>query len=236
MKFYSRRDFFKSAAIGLASAELSCKKEEKEVAVKGKKEQIKPENWEMTAEESSSYVKDVLQTALQRVVDNPETILSIKDRVITEFTAIQNGQLLYKALGARRPSDPDTWAHVDYDPQQDKPVLMIFVPAVRRGLEQYSNEGFNQAELDNIIAIMYAHEQIHIEQAENYPFKDRFLRPDPYLTIKDEATAYGKTILEIMRPLMEKGARLPQNYINNSQQLKLVGDDYTNPAWISSFR
>jgi hypothetical protein len=52
----------------------------------------------------------------------------------------------------------------------------------------------------------------------------------------EEAAAWGKTTLEIIRPLLLEGKPLPEGQVKLSDRLQKFHDDYRNPGWIQIFR
>jgi hypothetical protein len=39
----------------------------------------------------------------------------------------------------------------------------------------------------------------------------------------------------MIRPALEEGLRLPESFVNYSNTLKKLGDDYHSPEWIRTF-
>ena len=86
----------------------------------------------MKPEEAARYVNEEIHPRLARVVNGPSIVPGIQDRLLKLIIDTQpDGRILQTAIGGYHPSRPDFVAHLDYDAVRKKPLLMIFVPAVK---------------------------------------------------------------------------------------------------------
>jgi len=196
----------------------------------------------MRSEEAAKYINDEINPRLTRVANDPNQIPGIRDRLreIIINTNKPSGKMLYTAVGGYHPDSHETIAHVDYDIKNKKPLLMIFIPAIQNEIKTFIAKHYRQEEIDLMVAIYYAHEQVHYENTEikhKYPkLAERALKKDRDLEAREEAEAWGITILEMIRPAIAKGFRLPANLIQNSEAFKQVGDNYNSQLWIDAFK
>lgn len=223
----SRRDFFKAAGGGLLAAEGAL-----------------GQSWRleltMKPEDAVRYVVAEINPILKRVVNNPNYIPGIRNRLIEQFKlTVPNGKMINMAVGGVRPDQPNMIAHIDYDVRQKKPILMIFVPAMQKYKRDLEWSGYRQEDIDTIIALILAHEQVHYQIDEvqgKYPMINRVNRFDIELDAREEAEAWGITITEMIRPALQRGIKLPPDMIQNSEQYKIVGNNFQDPRWIAAFR
>ena len=194
----------------------------------------------MTSEVAVRYINTEINPILAKVANDPSQIPGIKNRLIEQFKAtVPGGKMMEGAMRGFRPGVPDSVAHLDYDAAQKKPFLMIFVPALQKMKRDLEWSGYKTHDIETIIGLIFAHEQVHYEIDElqkKYPIEQRVGKNNPDLEAREEAEAWGITILEMIRPALEKKIRLPQYMVDNSAELKRVGDDYHNPAWVYAFR
>jgi hypothetical protein len=164
---------------------------------------------------------------------------SFRVLVNTLFGQIYRKEVLYEAMPAYYPGKKDETFHVDYNKQERKPVLYGFVPALIDFERDMSSNGFTSKQIAVLIAAMYAHEEIHIRlgvgAGAKYPLEARLGKYDVELAKKEEAEAWGITILEVFRPILRRGGKLPQNWVGDSEKFKEVNDNYADPCWINAF-
>lgn len=78
--------------------------------------------------------------------------------------------------------------------------------------------------------LLFAHEMIHLELADQYP------ENTDESVAKEEAAVWGKTVLEIIRPLLIAGKSVPPNHRLLSGAFNMFQDQPSNSGWIPMFR
>ena len=101
---------------------------------------------------------------------------------------------------------------------------MLFAPEFRDLYERISAEQFRYE-----VLVTFAHEVIHLEQLGQYRLDA------PQNIAIEESSAWGKTILEIIRPLLAQSKPLPMGQVRLSDALRKYHDDYRSSGWIKVF-
>jgi hypothetical protein len=194
---------------------------------------VTEKDWVMAPEAATVYMMTSVAPLLDKAIRDPSYPIGISKRVTLLFTQIQDGKIEYRAEPFYRPTSKDTLAHVDWDAKQNKPVLMVFMPAVRdlRAKAEFQNSD----NFELLMAITFAHEYVHIERDKYHPMKLRAGTYSPQIAQKDEAEAWGITILEMIRPALQQHRWLPENLRHNSKELKKAKDNYDDPGWIAAY-
>ena len=196
------------------------------------KQTVTPKDWVMRPEAATAYQKNRVQPLLQKAIEDATYPIGITNRIKLLFTGVQNNQILYQASPFYFPRSKTILAHIDYDPQQDKPLLMVFVPSIIDLEKEFVRKGYPRTGFELELAIAFAHEYIHVELAAKYPFR---LRAVSAVDAKEEAHAWGITILEMVRPALQQNRWLQPSFRLTSDEFKKVGDNYNHPAWIAAF-
>lgn len=118
-------------------------------------------------------------------------------------------------------------------------LLYGLVPALKDEENKRSKEGWTPKQIAVWISALYAHEEIHIQNGmgprAKYPMEARSGKVDFELAKKEEAEATGLTIIEVFRPILQRGGKIPQEWITNSETLKSINDNYKDSRWIAGF-
>jgi len=198
---------------------------------------VGPESWVMSPEDAIAYQRNVVQPLLDRAIGDPTLPAGIKRRVEQLFFREIAGQrILYQAKPFYHPLSRTLLAHVDYDTILQKPVLMVFIPALRDVERQFREQRRTNADLRLHFAITFAHEQVHLELDEKYPMRDRVNVSRPLVEQAEEAEAWAITVLEMIRPALTQGRWLRDNFRTNSEEFRKAGDNYAHPGWLQNFR
>ena len=195
-------------------------------------------------QEATKYLNEEIKSRLDRLLSDCTHIPGIDNRFKKivhawsgSYAKISYGAVGMDSNGPHHHHNKKALAELNYDLTGKRPFLLIFVPALRKQMEQWQKAGFNEREIDLMLAIIYAHEQIHYEKSEveqKYPpLATRIGNKDldPNLPVDEEAEAWGITILEMIRPALSNGMRLPENMTALSLAFKKAGDDYNSPEW-----
>lgn len=189
----------------------------------------------MTQAEAFNFYTQYITPALIARRDDPNEIPKLRARldILTEY--VQNnpryvlymndyaraGQLVLKNLYA-------SWAN---DSSTARPSLHIFVPVFRDYKMTASPRQF-----EDYVALVFAHEMIHWELSEFKMFP--LVLPAPVNQAafsRAEATTWGLTILEIIRPMIEQGRIKDLHILDRSEELRKLGDKYHDPRWLAQF-
>jgi hypothetical protein len=190
-----------------------------------------PNKWIVSAEASTNYWHEVVAPILTRHQTDPKELASVRNRLDDLALSVTNKTLMFQMIGAYA---GNLSAKVDYSIDSKLLNILVFVPRIRDNQRTLSPDVF-----ENLLVLTFAHEMMHVEHLRSGQFgsiESRRGKPYGPLEMKDEAAAWGKTILEIVRPWIAQGKRLPENFRHNSEQLKLVKDDYSDPRWVLVFK
>ena len=196
------------------------------------KMEISQKDWVMTPKAASIYLTGTIQPLLDMAIRDPTYPPGISRRIALLFTEIQNRKIEYYAEPAYYPTSKKEDAHVDYDVRQSKPILMVFIPSIIDEKPQdYPRGGF-----ELMMAITFAHEYAHLEYYKRHPANLQVSKRTPEMAEREEADAWGVTILEMIRPALAQHRWLPANLIQDSETFKKAGDNSDNPRWIAAFK
>lgn len=188
----------------------------------------------MTPQQAYNYAKQVISPILVKYTNNQGELPALRNRLVNLAQKIARGEIDYRALPIYYPKGRDFLAKIDYDLKLDKPLLLLFVPAVADWRAQLKAQG-RLKNFEDGVAVVFAHEMMHLEQEGREALRERAGVYAPYIAGRNEARATCATILELFRPMANQG-RIPfPEMIHNSQELRKVGDDCNHPAWIEAF-
>ncbi len=194
---------------------------------------IRPTDYVMAPEDAKLYVDNVINPIFLRYANNNQELPALRSRLIKLAQMINSKQLVYEAMPAYYPLGKTFLMKVDYDPQKFQVLLVVFVPAIKDVQQQK-----NQRDFEDNVAVALAHEMIHLEQG-GQPFLAKVAGRNDLeakkLLAQDEAAAWGKTIIEILRPLAEQGWNPEPKWLDAGEKLKMLGDNYQHPAWVINF-
>jgi len=197
---------------------------------------IGTEAWVMPQEAALTYQRNVVQPLLDQAISDPTLPAGIKRRVQTLFfREIMGQRILYEAKPFYHPETRDMLAHVDFSIPADKPILMVFIPAIRDMEREYQIRRLPESALQIVLAIAFAHEMAHVELMAKYPIRERVRLPNAVITQLEESEAWAITILEMIRPALAQDRWLPDNYRQNSEEFRKAGDNYARPEWLRNF-
>ena len=194
---------------------------------------IGPKDFTITPAAANEYWSKKIAPLLDRHTDAKE-IPGIRNRLNKLAIYGTSGELGITPIPAADPHNPQRLAHLDYDLPRPRPTILIFVPVIQR-----KEKELNTRDFEDLLALTFAHEMIHWEQGHNgefSPLSSRAYRRDTAEDVREEASAFGKTILEIVRPWAAQGRIPERDLLRLSAQLKSVGDDYKDPRWVLAFK
>ena len=157
--------------------------------------------------------------------ENPNSeIATPQTRIRRLFREIKTGKLDYMIVPAYHPDRRIRSAVKVELANGPLPQFMLFAPELRDLYKTLSAEQFRYE-----VLVTFAHEVIHLEQLDEYKL-------DTLNKIAtEEAAAWGKTIFEIIRPLLADGKSLPARHAKLSDLLRRFNDDYRSSEWIKMF-
>jgi len=192
---------------------------------------ITPKQFTMQPQAAFDWAKNVVGPILADYANNPAELPAVRNRIQKLSKLVTERRLDYRAEPLTMPGHPDLLAHTDYDRTAKLPVLMLFVPAVQAQQKKLSPKDFRDD-----LALVFAHEMIHYEQIfETHEFRLRVNEPWGIEGAKEEAAAFGKTIIEIVRPWAKQGRMPDKALVGTAEQLAKLNDNYRDPRWIMAF-
>ncbi|MEO8065471.1 MAG: hypothetical protein ABI643_01280 [Candidatus Doudnabacteria bacterium] len=191
---------------------------------------ITPKNWVISADAAFKWVEQVATPILLKHADDPKELPAVKNRIAKLRQMLEAKQLEYLAEPFFYHGSKTSLGHTDYDRTARRPVLMIFVPAWQAYQKTVAPGVF-----ENEIVLAYAHEMIHVEHMVSGEFPSTFGKPWGIDGMREEAAAWGQTILEIIRPWNQQGRALEPSLMKLSEQLAEVKDDYKDARWVLTF-
>jgi hypothetical protein len=105
-----------------------------------------------------------------------------------------------------------------------KPTIILFIPEIMDSQRTMSATDFKSS-----VLITLAHEMIHLELGHDQS------SVTGKEAAEEEAVAWAKTILEVIRPLQAKRASTSPYFAELSATFKRMKDDSFNPEWIKLF-
>ena len=181
---------------------------------------IRESDFVMGQDQAWKFSDEVLGPMLTEFVNGQEEPQALRNRLNTLVQMIRREEITYLAAPAYF---PNRQLHVlaKVEQFQSKRLLMTFIPEFMDLRSQLPSRDFRYA-----LLITLGHEMIHIELGhDKHPEKE---------AAKDEAFAWFKTIIEIIRPLEAKGIAVPQ-FSRLSTLLKSLNDNYADPRWLKTF-
>lgn len=191
---------------------------------------ITPKDYVMPQEAATDWIKKVVSPMLIRHYNNPKEIEAVKKRISLLSEGLSAGKFEYRAQPFFHPRNKTWLGHVDYDSVARRPILMIFVPALQAYQKTVSARMF-----EDMVVLTYTHELIHIEQGLNGEFPWRQFQRWNEVGMREEAAAYGKTIVQVIRPWVKLGRSLDPAMLALSAELAKVNDNYRDPRWVLAF-
>ena len=184
---------------------------------------VGPSDFVMPQEKASKFSQEIISPILFEFSNSDSAPKPLCDRVRKIVELINRREIDYYALPAYFPNRKLT-VLAKVEQLGPRWALFLFIPAVMEWRDKLSETDFRYS-----MAITFAHEMIHLELA-----KDRPVRSDKQ-AVQDEAVAWGKTVLEIIRPLEAELSITVSYYALLSQDLKSLKDDYSDGRWIRKF-
>jgi hypothetical protein len=179
----------------------------------------------MTVNEASDYLAKVINPILESGAHDTLEIAGLRSRIVQFLQMVNAGDLLY--IAQTTPS-PEPELHVLAKTEIIPPAatrLILFLPDIRKWQRELAGEEFHYG-----VLLLFAHEMIHVEVAYQYP------ENTDESVAKEEAAVWGKTVLEIIRPLLSARKPVPRNHILLSETLKTFRDQPADSGWIQIFK
>jgi hypothetical protein len=191
---------------------------------------VTPKDWVMTSDAAFKWFEQTVTPILLKHGNDPKELPAVTRRIAKLSSMLAAKTIDYQAEPFFYPITKTTLAHTDYDTVAKRPILMVFVPALQDLQKTVSARAF-----EDKVLLTIAHEMIHVEQEENREFPLRANQPWNAAGMQEEAAAWGKTIIEIVRPWAKQGRVPEQAMLKNSEELAKLKDDYHDPRWVLAF-
>jgi len=180
---------------------------------------------QMTENEAADYLAKVINPILESGANDTLEIAGLRSRILQFLRMVNAGDLLFVAQTAPSPQpELHVLARTEIVPSAAT-RLILFLPDIKKWQGELAAEEFRYG-----VLLLFAHEMIHVEVADHYPENSE------ESVAKEEAVVWGKTVLEIIRPLLLARKPVPPNHVLLSEALKTFQDQPTNPGWIQMFK
>jgi hypothetical protein len=174
----------------------------------------------MPASEASQYSHLIIEPMLFDCVDDTSEPGGLRRRIQEVLKRIEDHRLSYAPTPIYYPDGSlNIISKVEHI--EAKTYLFLFVPAARD-----MQKSLSTAEFKYLILIAFAHEVIHIEQTGRYRTDSRKEAG------KEEAIAWGKTVVEIIRPLIAQKKSVPPYFVELSNLFAKAKNNSGAEAWI----
>ena len=187
--------------------------------------------------DSIKFAQEQVNPILGRHALDPKEFGSISSRLRRLSEMSSQNKLKYEAVAGLNPFDPSSVAKVDFDSEQNKIRLLLFIPKIQKDKTDFEWSGKSK-NFEEYIVLTVVHEMIHVELLESNPEYLRQLKlgwVDRNQMLKNEAEAWGKTIIEVVRPMLTVKRFVPQVMVEASALLKTYGDNISDSRWIQGF-
>jgi hypothetical protein len=174
----------------------------------------------MPASEASQYSHLKIEPLLFDCIDDTSEPDGLRRRIQEILKRIEDHRLYYAPTPAYYP-DRSLNVISKLEHIETETYLFLFVPAARD-----MQKSLSTAEFKYLILIAFAHEVVHIEQSGRY-------RTDSQKEAgKEEAIAWGKTVVEIIRPLIAQQKSVPAYFVELSNLFAKAKNNSGAEAWI----
>lgn len=189
--------------------------------------------WKLGSAVAARNLKEKVHPLLLQAALDPALPKTLSGRIKGLLAEIERGKIEYLAVPAYIPGNRDKLAHADFNEASGRFRLLVFMPAVGDLLSRLRSEG-SPAQMHLWLALAFVHEKIHFELDPKYPIRQRAgwlgkLPPG------EEAEAWGITVLEVVHPLIGRGANLPADFLAKSGDLDKLSGNFRHPDWIQVF-
>ncbi len=177
----------------------------------------------MTQEDALKFSDEVVSPIVFAFAENKSTLQALSVRLKRMLDMIHGKEISYVPLPAYYPVRT---LHVlaKLELIDSQPAVIVFIPEVRDWQSTQSEEQFKYG-----LVITLAHEMIHFELGHH-----QHIVKTTQDAARDEGQAWAKTILEIIRPLQEKGLPVT-SFVKLSNCFHGLNDDSLNPSWTKVF-
>jgi len=174
----------------------------------------------MPAREASQYSHLKIEPLLFDCVDDTSEPDGLRRRIQEILKRIEDHRLYYAPTPTYYP-DRSVNIISKLEHVEAKTYLFLFVPAARD-----MEKSLPTTEFKYLVLIAFAHEVIHIEQSGRHRTDSRKEAG------KEEAIAWGKTVVEIIRPLIAQQKSVPAYFVELSNLFAKAKNNSGAEAWI----
>jgi len=191
---------------------------------------VGPESWAMSPEETIAYQRNVVLPLLVGALNDPPALPPGIARRVRElfFQEIDWKRIIPEVAPYYHPLSRTILSDMVYDPDVQKPVLFIFVPALRDKEREFRRQGRTDMDLQLFLALTFAHIQVHLGLDTKYPN----IEIEP----REEAEAWAIILLEMIRPALAQRRWLPDYFRYDSDGFRKARDYDAHPVWPENFR
>ena len=185
---------------------------------------IRQSDFAMSQADASKFSLNVVSPILAEFVESGDGPEALRERIRTIVKLFKRHEIEYVASPAYYPVRALHVVSMVEEFQSER-LVVVFIPELIDWRAKLSPTDFRYA-----VLVTFAHEMLHLElshDAYNHSGKQ---------AAKDEAVVWGKTVLEIIRPLEAQGLLTVREYKRFSSYLKTLHDDYADARWVRIFR
>ena len=158
-----------------------------------KKFMVTQSDFVMSPEEAAKFLNEVLSPIIYECAESEAAPDALRTRIRKMLEMVKARQIYYSALPVYYP-DRNLHILAKLEQYQSKPTIFLFVPELIAWRKTMSPSDFKYG-----VLVTLAHEMIHLELGHEQHIDSGI---DP---ATDEAEAWGRTVIEIIRPLQAGG-------------------------------
>jgi hypothetical protein len=184
---------------------------------------VRQSDFVMSQEDASKFSAEVITPILLEFAKHGEHLRALQLRIRSLVAMLKRQEVFYVSLPAYYPQR-EFHVVAKVEELHHERYLVAFIPEIMHWRAKLSASDFRYA-----VLITFAHEVIHLEMKHDLRARSRTE------AAMDEAEAWGKTVLDFIRPLEAQNLITVPEYRKLSMRLKAVNDNYADPRWFRTF-
>jgi len=177
----------------------------------------------MTKEEALRFANKEIMAVLLKAAQDPKELPAIQQRLFLYLTE-RNKKITDEPVPFYFPPDKRMFLITGWDKETRTPRITVFVPAFvdakKKRPERFAIE----------VKKVFSHEIIHYQHMNEFPSWNVVPLTQREFA-QSEGVAWGTEILEITRPLVQRGVPMLPFEQWDSDALRLCGDDIRSECW-----